>query len=158
MTVLRETTSDLEHRVNAVQTAYEWIGQTKMRDLPIYNPRLRVATEGFRLLDRRAVGIVITPWFMNLTLFSLGDAAEPLPCGICLPAGEISLATSALAAVGAIATCSLFSPMDEFADMAAARQVAGCILSELFDPAPEPPSTIDRRALLRGRIAEAANG
>ena len=47
-----------------------------MAGLPICNAALDVAAEGFRVHAGRAVGVVVTPWFMN---FVAADFPAPRP-------------------------------------------------------------------------------
>ena len=39
-----------------------------MKGMPIYNPTLAVEAVGFREHEGRQVGVMVTPWFMNLTV------------------------------------------------------------------------------------------
>jgi [NiFe] hydrogenase assembly HybE family chaperone len=127
-----------------------------MAGLPICNPRLGVAALGFRRVGDQAVGIVVTPWFMNVVATPHGEAQAPLPAALgetiklALPAGVLDLVVGELQGFGRVDAASLFSPMHEFADMAAAVETAESALAELF-AAP----ALDRRALLRGRFVAA---
>ena len=53
---------------------YEAIYAERMRDLPIVNPRLAVEAVGFEQWEDQDLGVLITPWFMNLVL--LPDSAR----------------------------------------------------------------------------------
>ena len=47
-----------------------------MRDLPIYNDKIAIEAIGFRLFgDAELLGVVLTPWFMNLIVLPI----EPAP-------------------------------------------------------------------------------
>lgn len=139
---------------------YRAIHATAMRDAPICNDALAVEGIGFRDVSGLALGAVITPWFLNLFVAPL-DSAQNLPKGalkLRFPAGEIEFAVSALEEFGPLASCSLFSPMSEFADQDAAREAARAALDFLFnapEAAPAPPREgLDRRAFFgrrRGR-------
>lgn len=139
---------------------YRAIANTTMRDLPIVNPALGVEAIGFHARDGRALGIVVTPWFMNLVLAPLADSEEQ-PIGTtvrrALPAGNVDFVTATLDGFGSLETCSLFSPMFAFADAEVARATAQAALSALLDPAfgepVEAPKAIDRRRLLRGGLS-----
>jgi len=149
--------------------AYREIGDRAMRDLPIFNDALCVEAVGFRKLDGRIVGILVTPWFMNVVMDAHDRALEHSPMqGSSLrfrfPAGDIDLAVSEIASAGRIASSSLFSPMFEFADMNAARATAEAAFAALMRPADDaeaprsrhqtPIGSIDRRNFLRGMLAE----
>jgi [NiFe] hydrogenase assembly HybE family chaperone len=143
-----------------------------MRDLPVYNPALGVEAVGFHTYEGRAFGIIVTPWFMNIVLAPL----EPTAGGAltidatvrrALPAASFDFTVGTLDGFGTIESCSLFSPMREFADHAAARAAAEAALAAICDPqfaesdaddqaAPSSrpaAGAIDRRSLLRGQLA-----
>jgi len=143
---------------------YREIGARAMRDLPIYNDALGVEAIGFRRYDGTILGIMVTPWFMNVVMPA---SAARDGCGaavrIRFPAGDIEFTLSEVGQMGRIASCSLFSPMFQFADMAAARATAEAALAELMLAADSeeavgrrgPATTpIDRRNFLRGTLTE----
>ena len=144
---------------------YREIGERAMRDLPIYNDALGVEAVGFRRFNASIVGIMITPWFMNVVMpaSAVAQASLGATLRIRFPAGDIEFSLSEVGQMGRIASCSLFSPMFEFADMAAARATAEAALAELMLPSDseeavrrrEPAtSPIDRRNFLRGALTE----
>jgi [NiFe] hydrogenase assembly HybE family chaperone len=140
-----------------------------MRDLPICNPRLDIEAIGFRPFGDHACGVVLTPWFMNLTICSADRAALPsVSAGEAaqwrLPAGEVGFVAADIEGFGLVYSCSLFSPMDDFVDQAAARATAAAVLEALFEeaspaaasaPAPLEASRLDRRAMLFGARRDA---
>ncbi|MGJ4995229.1 [NiFe]-hydrogenase assembly chaperone HybE [Bradyrhizobium sp. HKCCYLS3077] len=139
--------------------AYREIGERAMRDLPIYHDVLDVEAVGFTSVQGRTIGIIITPWFMNVVTpaeqGSVGSTIE-----IALPAGAFEFTVGEVAEVGRIASCSLFSPMSEFEDMTAARIAAEAALAAMLTAsedeghAARASRAIDRRALLRGALSE----
>jgi len=155
-------------RARALETRFDEIGET-MRELPLYNAALSVEAWGFRPHDETAlIGILVTPWFMNLVL--LPRAREPIEPNrygeahrIALPGGEKLFLYGGDEAVGAFRAASLHSPMDVFVEQAQARAEAKLRLAEaLTPPAPAPavPETatpagkrLSRRALLAGRAS-----
>lgn len=144
--------------------SYREIGERAMRDLPIYNEALGVEAIGFRSFNGTILGIMVTPWFMNVVM-QAGAARQNsgATMRVRFPAGDIEFTLSDVGQMGRIASCSLFSPMAEFSDMASARATAEAALAELMLPADseeaarrrEPATTpIDRRNFLRGTLAE----
>jgi [NiFe] hydrogenase assembly HybE family chaperone len=110
-----------------------------MRDVPVLNLALQVEAVGFRPFMEGKMGVLITPWFMNLIWLpdghsDMGAVVNGTTQSLELPAAEVDFLTAEDPAIGAYLTCSLFSPMFEFADMAHARAVAEAILEELFTP------------------------
>ena len=126
-----------------------------MKGLPIYNPVLSVEAVGFREHEGRHVGVIVTPWFMNLLVVpseqDLANWVAGETARLAFPSGLYDFLVSEAEDSALIATCSLFSPMDQFADHEAARIAAQAAADALFEqeaPAPEP--VISRRKLLGG--------
>jgi [NiFe] hydrogenase assembly HybE family chaperone len=108
---------------------------------------------GFEAHDSAACGILITPWFMNLVRLPLDDTVEMLPP---LQKAERDIGPRRFEfiganepGIGAFEASSLFSPMFEFEDQAAAAATAREVLA-LLRPSPAVPS---RRGFLFGRQA-----
>lgn len=130
-----------------------------MRDAPICNDALNVEAIGFRAFEDRAVGVIVTPWFMNVIAAGSENFTAGARQHLALPAGDVEFVESEMQGFGRILSCSLFSPMFDFADMTAARDVAREAMAALFNPAlldegaRKTASEMDRRALLRGAFA-----
>ncbi|CCD98758.1 [NiFe]-hydrogenase assembly chaperone HybE [Bradyrhizobium sp. STM 3809] len=153
-----QETDDLAPAVwgDRLAAVYREIADRAMRGLPIYHDGLEVEAIGFSNVHGRTIGIIVTPWFMNvITPAGQGDVGSSLE--IALPAGAFAFTVGDVAGVGRIASCSLFSPMSEFEDMAAARIAAEAALGAMLT-APEHEANvaraIDRRSLLRGTFSE----
>ena len=75
--------SPLVRLVDSLQRAFEQIARTRMADLPLNNPQLDVATVDFRAEDGGdfALGVLVTPWCMNLLRLPLRDGVEVLGVG-----------------------------------------------------------------------------
>jgi [NiFe] hydrogenase assembly HybE family chaperone len=165
-----------ERRVADLAALFATIACTRMAGVPVLNAALRVEAVGFERSSTdddavdAGIGILIAPWFMNLVhLPALRDDAvggvgrtQRHALG-----GEVFDFIGAYEpAIGAFSACSLFSPMFEFADQAAARDTALAVLGRLraapestalvaTRPSPiEPPPA--RRAFLFGRSAAGA--
>ena len=112
----------------------------RMEGLAFVNPALEVEAVGFAPWQGHWLGVMVTPWFMNLTLAPADPAAwQPLALGAKrryrFPAGDYEFIGAHDAALGDYQVCSLFSPMERFEDHAAARLVAQLARDALFDPA-----------------------
>ena len=147
---------------------YRGIAATRMVGVPLCHPALQVAKVGFEPEPGSggAAGVLVTPWFMNLVWFPCGEPlADALPE---LGAGQMRarrIGNRSLDFIGAhepdfgpYEACSLFSPMFEFADQAAALATAEAVLAllrqppePLPDPMPQPVPA--RRSFLFGRSA-----
>lgn len=142
---------------------YAEVAERSMRDLPIFNPKLRVEAVGFHDDGRRVLGIVLTPWFMNAVVAAspLGPAAPAAPFGASLvydlPSGSYDFLVGEVAGFGRLDSLSLFSPVFEFDDPDVALATAEAAMAELRrppepdTPEPAPRQALDRRALLFGR-------
>jgi [NiFe] hydrogenase assembly HybE family chaperone len=112
----------------------------RMRGLAFVNPALDVEAVGFAPWEGHWLGVMVTPWFINLTLTPREPAAWPsLAPGAKrryrFPAGDYEFIGARDEAFGEYQVCSLFSPVLEFDDAAAARLVAVLAREALFDPA-----------------------
>jgi Protein of unknown function (DUF3457). len=52
----------------ALETTFNEILDKRMRDLPVVNASLSVQAVGFNRFGEDWLGVLITPWFMNLML------------------------------------------------------------------------------------------
>lgn len=168
----------VEARAAALAAAFRDIEATRMQDVPILNARLHVQSVGFepdRSEPGLALGVLVTPWFINLVRLPLDAASEGTLAGV----GETRARSAGTVradfigahepAVGRFEACSLFSPVLEFADQAAARATAEEVLRMLRKPtpvdapasraaAPSATPAPDRRAFLFGRRVPTAPG
>jgi [NiFe] hydrogenase assembly HybE family chaperone len=128
----------LTEAVGALTAAFSRIAGTRMVGLPMNNPALCVAAVGFRpWQENYLVGVLITPWAINLML--IGDrAARDLhlaaDCrqGRDFPSGTYDFMGGDEPECGAYQSCSLFSPAFDFPDQAAAETAANEIMNALF--------------------------
>ena len=112
----------------------------RMEGLDLVNAALAVEAVGFAPWDEHWLGVMLTPWFMNLALLPRNPRGwRPLATGAkrryAFPAGEYEFVGANDAMLGAYQVCSLFSPVHEFADQETARLVATLARAALFDAA-----------------------
>ena len=162
----------LATRVDALVTLYQGIATTRMQGIPLLNNVLRVQAVGFECVaqpedekdgDTFALGVLITPWFMNLVWLPLQRLDQPHQVGIKMQRHVGSACFEFIAAhedaYGNYAACSLFSPVFEFENQAAAVDTAQAVLAALRQAAlaaPAAPEAPARRAFLFGRGATKA--
>lgn len=126
-----------------LEAIFRHIAATRMAGMAMVNPALTVEALGFRVLGQDWVGVLITPWSMNLICLPSTDTEwkESLSGtrrALELPSGVYEFLTAHEDALGPYLTSSLFSPMFDFADMDQVRDVATAVLAEVFTPqAPE---------------------
>ena len=138
----------------SLEQRFQQILELQMQGIAVLNPALTVQAYGFKAIQNDWLGIMITPWFMNLMLLpnSTGLWTNARP-GESLsrnyPYGQFDFTLGHDSALGHYGQCSLFSPMLEFADQYAAIIAAEAILKALL----AEPRNLSRRDLLRGRFS-----
>lgn len=160
-----------------LEEAFREIHVGKMRGIPLLNEALGVRAVGFRAHDGHLLGVLVTPWFMNLILApGAEDDWSSLVSGdkelIAFPSGtyEFTAVNRTVQTQGVdlppYKACALFSPMFEFSTMLQAVETAEATLRGLLDPtlhpdyvAPPsvaPAAAMGRRGLLFGARQEAS--
>ncbi|HEY0881411.1 MAG TPA: [NiFe]-hydrogenase assembly chaperone HybE [Archangium sp.] len=131
-------------RVAHLESVYEAIAG-RMKALPISHPELHVEAVGFLGCDEGHLGVLITPWCMQLVFAPPEGTLAVGERTFGLPAGPVTLTWQSLDGFGALASRSLFSPMSQFADQRVAVEVATKLLRTLLTPPPRTEPS--RRAL-----------
>lgn len=134
---------------------YAAIDRERMQGLPIVNPELAVEAVGFRAFDAHRLGILITPWFMNLVLLPATDDWDGCEAGatveLTLPDGDYEFTICCDDALGTYLSAVLFRTVTDFPDQSIARDVAIEILERLFTAGDTGAAgTVSRRSLLTG--------
>jgi [NiFe] hydrogenase assembly HybE family chaperone len=135
-----------------------------MRDLPIYNDKVAIEALGFqRFGDDALLGVVLTPWFMNLIMLPI--APEPMrmaeigrPVEVEIPVGKRTFVIGGNDVIGLYRAHSLHSPVLTFtlpgqAQAEARRQLALLMTAPVQERAANRSGAgaLDRRRLLFGR-------
>ena len=125
-----------------LEAIFRAIAATRMAGVALLNPALEVEAVGFRRWGDAWVGVLVTPWFMNLICLPDAATAGTLQASgtrreVELPSGSYEFLCAHEDELGPYLTRSLFSPMFEFPDMIQAREVAAAVLAEVFS-LPEP--------------------
>lgn len=129
-----------------LEAHYRHVWQTRMHDMPFINAALGVEAIGFARYQGDWLGVVITPWFLNLLLVSGGGQLwGDIPAGerryLSLPCGTLQFIADDDPDIGPYQYCPLIAPVTDLADMAQARLVADDALKTVFaaqTPAPVP--------------------
>jgi [NiFe] hydrogenase assembly HybE family chaperone len=123
--------------VQKLESAFNEIARTRMVDVPILNSALRVETVGFREWEGRWIGVLVTPWMINLVLLP-GLEATLVPLALdekqmwTFPSGNYEFMGLNEPAIGTCHMCSLLSPVMEFDTHEDAVAVAQEIMMGLF--------------------------
>lgn len=147
----------IAERVKLLETDFTEIWHAKMRDVPMVNKMLHVEAVGFRIHEGRPLGVLISPWFMNLIqLPAEGEDWTDLNPGakehLGFASGEYEFIHNVRDMVGGYKACSLFSPMGEFKTHQQAVEVAQAVMVALFDEANRAET--DRAADIRATREE----
>jgi len=148
------------------------VWQVRRAELPLVNAALVVEAFGFRRLDGDWLGVVITPWFLDLLLLSGGGALwGDIPAGqrryLNLPGGTLPFIAADDPEIGPYQHCPLVASIDQVPDMATARLVAADAMRTVCGaqptvakappaPAAEEPAEVSRRGFFR-RLAGKRN-
>lgn len=146
---------------------YRRVDRERMRDLLLRNDALAVEAVGFCDWGTHKIGVIITPWFINLVLLPgektdwsahrHGDKVE-----YALPGGSYDFIHGDVEDFGCIQACSLMSPVGDLPDQGTARLIAEEVMRQVLvegEPDVAPLKTqhpISRRELLRGWRAASA--
>ncbi len=132
----------------------------RMRDLPLYNAKVTMEIYGFRPFgERELIGILTTPWFMNLVLLPIEPVALDMRQvgrleGVELPAGRRKFVVGGEREIGLYKAHSLHSPVLNFTLSGQACAEGRRMLELLMRPVEKhekPTGRLDRRALFLGR-------
>lgn len=154
----------------ALEATFASIQEQRMADIPVLNRALEVEAVGFMPWNEYYLGVLVTPWFMNLMLLPKNADSWQLLAGTksshTFPSGEYEFTAGDESDIGPYEMCSLYSPMFEFENQEAAVATARYVLEDLMADAEtadtvEPvvaaaktERTISRRELLRGAFRE----
>ncbi len=165
-----------EDRITKLVTRFTHIGETGMRDLPIYNNHLEVEAVGFRRTENGWLGVLITPWFINVILMPEQKSASNVPLGNKrtheLASGEHVFTVGEDEELGSYEFITLASPTFKYKSQQAARDISEKALLKLCTPPEEyqeevPEQAVQfvsaeqknkqRRAFLRGLLGKQSN-
>lgn len=127
-----------EYLTAGLEKAFQKIQHERMADVPILNLELEVKAVGFVDWDDYCLGVLITPWFMNLMLLPQEqDQWADLPPGAkvthAFPSGNYEFILGEETGIGRYLMCSLFSPVFEFKSQELAILTAEAVMQGLMD-------------------------
>ena len=120
-----------------LEQLYTEIQHVRMADIPILNPRLKVQAVGFREWNGHVLGVLITPWFMNLMILPTertdwSNHQVGTKHKYVFDAGTFEFIVGEEEELGQYMSCSMFSPMFDFEDQKAAVETAEAIVVGMF--------------------------
>ncbi|MCP4040959.1 MAG: [NiFe]-hydrogenase assembly chaperone HybE [Gammaproteobacteria bacterium] len=135
---------DPQLAAETLELAFKRIHQEQMAGIPLLNPMLKVRTIGFQEFQGRIIGVLITPWLMNLVMLP-GEADDwsEMDLGVKqyhrFPSNTYKFVANEIEGMGKCQTHSLYSPMNEFVNqdhaLAAAQGFLDTLMVEVAQPA-----------------------
>ncbi|MES9868847.1 MAG: [NiFe]-hydrogenase assembly chaperone HybE [Sedimenticola sp.] len=127
--------SDIAGRI---ERCFNRIHTERMQGLPIVNDELSVQALGFQSWNGHQVGIIITPWLMNLIMMPMseeewGDLLLDSKREFDFPSRSVTFVLTEFDGLGRCMSSAIHSPMNGFPDQAGAVSVAERFLQELMD-------------------------
>jgi [NiFe] hydrogenase assembly HybE family chaperone len=120
-----------------LEATFRKIQTTRMAGVPVINENLIVKAVHFQKWNDHKLGILITPWFMNLMLIPNGDTDSTPKTGTIhqhlFPSGSYDFVAGFEEEIGHYLSCSLFSPMFEFENQEAAELTASEALKAIMN-------------------------
>ncbi|ABK44998.1 hypothetical protein Mmc1_2498 [Magnetococcus marinus MC-1] len=130
---------DAQSLMQQLETTFTAIHKNQMQGIPLLNPMIRVEAVGFQRWQVGWLGVVITPWLMNLVYIpDDASALEAAPLGDKqvhrFPERSYTMLVNDFAGVGRCWSFSIHSPMGEFPAHDAAVARAEAFLALLLTP------------------------
>ncbi len=155
-----------EYLTEGLERVFNHIQHERMQDVPVLNELLQVEAVGFTSWQDHCLGVLITPWFMNLMLLpNEGDEWDHLSVGSkrthLFPSGPYEFIAGYEEGIGYYQVCSLFSPVFQFVDQEAAVATAKAVMQALMDEENHEEIDINEKEVERrwyGKPAEIGEG
>jgi [NiFe] hydrogenase assembly HybE family chaperone len=122
-----------------LEAVFNRIYKERMTDMPMVNDKLQVHAIAFQPWQQHYLGVLSTPWFMNLMLIpgeqeDWSEFHELSKHSHVFPSGRYEFITGHEEEIGKYQMCSLFSPMFDFADDDSALETAQIIMQAIMNP------------------------
>ena len=129
---------------------YTEIYEQRMQGLPFVNTKLSVEAIGFREFEDFELGVLISPWFMNLVILPDANLDDRLEQGrkinVRLPTETVEFMTVQDEELGLYLSAVLFSSVTDFPDQETAKWIAEQVMEDLFGK-PQDSESVSRRSL-----------
>jgi [NiFe] hydrogenase assembly HybE family chaperone len=145
--VSQRLTPAMHQWVRDLTAVYGDIARTRMAGVPVMHPGLHVQAVGFLMREGACLGVLVTPWFMNLIWRDVDALFGPALAVGASREREVGALRMAFTGafedrLGAFECCSLISPMFQFGDQAAAVATAEAVMVELLAPRAVAPAEV----------------
>ncbi|WP_210394942.1 [NiFe]-hydrogenase assembly chaperone HybE [Motiliproteus sediminis] len=162
----------VDNPASRLEQVFNDIYRQRMQDVPVVNPAIRVEAVGFDEWEGHWLGVLITPWFMNLLVVPKQGAPWPEfdtakrkgeEIALSFPQGAYNFSAREEEGIGSYLSCSLASPVHEWNNHLELRKTAQDVLRLLrtlpvvqVDEEPAKGCNLSRRNFLRGGDAVSA--
>lgn len=142
---------------------YRSIYEKSMRNVPICNSALEVEAVAFHAFEKHLLGVLITPWFMNLLLLPGDETWRNSNAGtieeLLLPSAPCEFTICQDEILGTFLSAILFRSMAGFPNQHTAIAVAKEALSQLMQPPAKPlRQSRDKRQMSRRQLFSGLGG
>ena len=127
-----------EHNPSSVLEAhFHQLWAARGDDFPVVNPKLAIKAIGFARVQGDWVGVMVTPWFVQLMLLAGGGTLwGDIPVGqrryLDLPGATLPFTAAEVMGIGAYQYSPLLAQISEAEDMLAAQRVADDALQAIL--------------------------
>lgn len=141
---------------SALVQHFQYIAATRMADLPLNNPALRVEAVGFCDWQGARIGVLVLPWAINLIVLPGSNAVFRVLSvdekqHWAFPSGDYAFMGGHDEHLGAYQFCSLFSPALQFEQHEDARNTALAVMQALLVASPDAAAASAEQARLSGQ-------
>ena len=136
--------------VESLVERFDYIGKERIQGLPIYNDKLFVEAVDFQACAGGQIGVLITPWFVNVMLFPDDDKSWQFKelgekVKFNLPTGEHEFSVGEEDVIGRYLFRSVVSPTHCYKSQSPAQSAARKALSQLMTPVENEVDTVATR-------------
>ncbi len=129
--------TNLQNIIDVLEATFERIHLEQMQGIPILNSAIKVQALGFQLYQGRVLGVIITPWLMNIVMLpkqneDWGNMELGHKQPHKFPSKTYKFMVNDIDGIGPCQTHSLYSPMRDFASHEQAVSVATGFLDSLL--------------------------
>ncbi|NVK18405.1 MAG: [NiFe]-hydrogenase assembly chaperone HybE [Methylocystaceae bacterium] len=151
MAVNSANTEDISTKL---ESCFNHILNENMQGINILNHELEVEAVEFQHWDGRMLGMIITPWFVNLVMLPKnGDNWDQLALGqkekIAFPSKDLDMMVNDIDGFGYCRTYSLYSPCKDLPNQESARIAAAMFLRDLLDETKRVEPTYSEEQIAR---------
>ncbi|MDV7340268.1 [NiFe]-hydrogenase assembly chaperone HybE [Terasakiella sp. A23] len=148
------TSFSVEEMTQKLETCFNTILVENMQGINILNHELEVEAIEFTKWDGRVMGMVVTPWFVNLIMLPNDeDDWHTLPMGqkktFNFPSKDLDMMVNEIEGFGYCRTYSLYSPCKDLPNQESARIAAAMFLRDLLDETKRVTPTYSEEQIAR---------